>query len=460
MIGRSTPGGDALVGKDYMLAIIMVNCNENIWSDQSRSDPDLPSDWRMITDSSGTYYWHVASGATQWHHPCESSRKANGTNQVSYIKKYAHHPSCNILQIIHHRLVFSVRSMGWVEVPEEGLFPGRSSLTVNNIIQQLSHHRSSEQTHCQGPWGEGQDMLLVLKKDTLSLMDPLDHTLLHSQPISNIRVWGVGCSNGRDFAFVTGEKDSCVLKGHVFRCNAPARAIATVLQDMCGKVDDAPVYIYADGVMSFLVDLLDAVRQHAPHFDVQYIGNLPVSRAMGMEVLNSAIESIMNTTEREAWEPVTLHVSDSLLSLRRVQEAESLWECQVSHLTFLGVGHDSHTFAVIADGGAPGFQCHVFWCEPHAGHVSEALQAACMLQYQRCLVAQTPPVRSKHRHAGTGRVQRANSMDSSAFLPSPSYYHGGNGGKGGSSNCSNTSAKKGMLAFFETFRNKQATTHW
>jgi hypothetical protein len=82
------------------------------------------------------------------------------------------------------------------------------------------------------------------------------------------------------------------------------------------------------------------------------------------------------------------------------------------------------------------------------------------LQYQRCLVAQTPPVRSKHRHAGTGRVQRANSMDSSAFLPSPSYYHGGNGGKGGSSNCSNTSAKKGMLAFFETFRNKQATTHW
>ena len=50
--------------------------------------------------------------------------------------------------------VFSVRSMGWVEVPEEALFPGRSSLTVNNIIQQLSHPRSSDQTHCQGPWGE------------------------------------------------------------------------------------------------------------------------------------------------------------------------------------------------------------------------------------------------------------------------------------------------------------------
>ena len=49
---------------------------------------------------------------------------------------------------------------------------------------------------------------------------------------------GEGYVSTRDFAFVTGEKDSCVLKGHVFRCNAPARAIATVLQDMCGKVGE------------------------------------------------------------------------------------------------------------------------------------------------------------------------------------------------------------------------------
>ncbi|CAL8362145.1 unnamed protein product [Lota lota] len=496
MIGRNTPGGEALVGKDYMLAIIMVNCNENIWSDQRSSDPDLPSDWRMITDSSGTYYWHVASGATQWQHPCNGSWKANSTNQrmvyslestVYNTPPSKHHPEQFFFMLKsfpgdhshrtrHGGQVFSVRSLGWVEVPEEGLFPGRSSLTVNNIIQQLSHHRSSEQTHCQGAWGEGQEMLLVLKKDTLNLMDPLDHTLLHSQPISNIRVWGVGCSNGRanpvssrDFAFISGEKDSCVLKGHVFRCNAPARAIATVLQDMCCKIlsdklvkpPDSLTLESISPVLPRQVDLLDAVRHHTPKFDVQYIGNLPVSRAMGMEVLNRAIESIMNTTDREDWEAVTLHVSDTMLSLWRAEEEEeALWECQVCHLTFLGVGHDSHTFAVIADGGSPGFQCHVFWCEPHAGHISEALQTACMLQYQRCLVAQTPPVRTKQRHMGPGRVQRANSMDSAAFLPSPSCYHGSTGNKDNSSNCSNTSAKKGMLAFFETFRNKQATTNW
>lgn len=44
---------------------------------------------------------------------------------------------------------------------------------------------------------QGREMMLVLKKDTLTLVDPLDHTLLHCQPITNIRVWGVGCNSGR-----------------------------------------------------------------------------------------------------------------------------------------------------------------------------------------------------------------------------------------------------------------------
>lgn len=44
------------------------------------------------------------------------------------------------------------------------------------------------------------------------------------------------CDAFRDFAFVAGDKDSCVLKCHVFRCNAPAKAIATALHEMCSKV--------------------------------------------------------------------------------------------------------------------------------------------------------------------------------------------------------------------------------
>lgn len=38
---------------------------------------------------------------------------------------------------------------------------------------------------------------MILKKDTMSLVDPLNRSLIHHQPILNIRVWGVGCNNGR-----------------------------------------------------------------------------------------------------------------------------------------------------------------------------------------------------------------------------------------------------------------------
>lgn len=49
---------------------------------------------------------------------------------------------------------FAVRSLGWLEVEEEDLSPGRSSLAVSNVIQQLSHCSSPEQRERPGAWGE------------------------------------------------------------------------------------------------------------------------------------------------------------------------------------------------------------------------------------------------------------------------------------------------------------------
>lgn len=48
---------------------------------------------------------------------------------------------------------FAVRSLGWVEVPEEDLVPGKSSIAVNNCIQQLAQTRSRTQPP-DGAWGE------------------------------------------------------------------------------------------------------------------------------------------------------------------------------------------------------------------------------------------------------------------------------------------------------------------
>ncbi|MBN3325964.1 APBB3 protein, partial [Atractosteus spatula] len=218
-----------MLGKDYMLAIIIVNYDDNIWNDQNlEPDSDLPPGWRTIRDSTGTYYWHVPTGTTQWHHPaCSSdgdqtavsgfattgyegfhpdgSRQSRGRQIESPMASITNRSSLPWQEEDYFQTnsdpdskCFAVRSLGWVEIPEEDLAPGKSSIAVNNCIQQLSHSKC-EGRDAVGAWGEGQDMVMILKKDTLSLVDPVDHSLIHCQPIINIRVWGVGCNNGRSW---------------------------------------------------------------------------------------------------------------------------------------------------------------------------------------------------------------------------------------------------------------------
>ncbi|XP_009979333.1 PREDICTED: amyloid beta A4 precursor protein-binding family B member 3, partial [Tauraco erythrolophus] len=241
----------------------------NLWSDQSlETDPDLPPGWRKICDSLGTYYWHVPTGTTQWQHPTHTAGpgghpEADGEEtlqgmdgQAPVVKHLAKDRTSLPWQTddFQHSTepgskCFAVRSLGWVEIPEEDLAPGKSSIAVNNCIQQLSNSKGQGSAENRG---EGQDLVMILKKDTMSLVNPLDRSLIHHQPILNIRVWGVGCNNGRgggraggghwgqapqqDFAFVASDKDTCVLKCHVFHCNVPAKGIAKALHEMCSKI--------------------------------------------------------------------------------------------------------------------------------------------------------------------------------------------------------------------------------
>ncbi|XP_058495905.1 amyloid beta precursor protein binding family B member 2 isoform X6 [Solea solea] len=126
-------------------------------------------------------------------------------------------------------------------------------------------------------------------------------------------------------------------------------------------------------------------------FQVLYLGMLPVVRPIGMDILNGAIDSLVSSSNREDWTPVALNVADATVTISKDKdEEEVLVECRVRFLSFMGVGHDMHTFAFIMDAGGHRFDCHVFWCDPNAGSVSEAVQAACMLRYQKCLVARPP----------------------------------------------------------------------
>ncbi|MED6279093.1 Amyloid-beta A4 precursor protein-binding B member 2, partial [Characodon lateralis] len=114
-------------------------------------------------------------------------------------------------------------------------------------------------------------------------------------------------------------------------------------------------------------------------FQVLYLGMIPVARPIGMDILNGAIDSLIGSSNKEDWTAVALNVADATVTISKDKdEEEVLVECRVRFLSFMGVGHDVHTFAFIMDAGSHRFDCHVFWCDPNAGSVSEAVQAACM----------------------------------------------------------------------------------
>ncbi|OWK06906.1 hypothetical protein Celaphus_00018702 [Cervus elaphus hippelaphus] len=226
------------------------------------------------------------------------------------------------------------------------------------------------------------------------------------------------------YIVVPRDKDTRILKCHVFRCDTPAKAIATSLHEICSKImaeRKSAKALACSSLQERAHGSLDVPLQDFPtpktelvqKFHVQYLGMLPVDKPVGMDTLNSAIESLMTSSSKEAWPSVNMSVADATVTVisekfhdlrsERVcdrgraaeqgllqNEEDVLVECRVRFLSFMGVGKDVHTFAFIMDTGNQHFECHVFWCEPNAANVSEAVQAACMLRYQKCLVARPP----------------------------------------------------------------------
>uniref|UniRef100_A0A8C7THM3 Amyloid beta A4 protein-binding family B member 1 n=1 Tax=Oncorhynchus mykiss TaxID=8022 RepID=A0A8C7THM3_ONCMY len=345
-----------------------------------------------VRDESGTYYWHIPTGTTQWEppSPIEEGEAPERPSSTSPAITPNAEPTVR---------VFAVRSLGWVEISEEEMAPGKSSVAVNNCIRQLSYHKHNLHDTA-GIWGEGKDMLLVLENEILNLIDPLGQTLLHTQPIVSIRVWGVGRDNGRDFAYVARDKLTHVLKCHVFRCDTPAKNIATSMHDICSKIM-AQRKSSKSSLNRLNTDpskLADIPFQEFPapknelvqRFQVCYLGNVPVAKPVGMDLVNVALDTAMNSKVKEEWTSVTVNVASATLTIITAETEEVLSECRVRFLSFMGVGKDVHTFAFIMAEGPGDFICHMFWCEPNAASLSEAVQAACMLRYQKCLDARPP----------------------------------------------------------------------
>ncbi|KAL0629448.1 Amyloid-beta A4 precursor protein-binding family B member 1 [Plecturocebus cupreus] len=541
---------------------------DSFWNPNAfETDSDLPAGWMRVQDTSGTYYWHIPTGTTQWEPPGRASPSQGSSpqeeSQLTWTG-FTHgegfedgefwkdepsdeaprelglkEPEEGTLAFPAQSLspeplpqeeeklpprntnpgikCFAVRSLGWVEMTEEELAPGRSSVAVNNCIRQLSYHKNNLHDPMSGGWGEGKDLLLQLEDETLKLVEPQSQALLHAQPIISIRVWGVGRDSGReryytyfppptpgpdawkcpssplvscpflpamlhhypppqhaclfilppegstyggpaagrrpggavtgredmggegtrlstgwhwetlrcpspnrDFAYVARDKLTQMLKCQVFRCEAPAKNIATSLHEICSKImaERRNARCLVNGLSldhSKLVDVPFQVEFPAPKnelvqkFQVYYLGNVPVAKPVGVDVINGALESVLSSSSREQWTPSHVSVAPATLTILHQQTEAVLGECRVRFLSFLAVGRDVHTFAFIMAAGPASFCCHMFWCEPNAASLSEAVQAACMLRYQKCLDARSqastsclpaPPAESVARRVG------------------------------------------------------------
>lgn len=158
-----------------------------------------------------------------------------------------------------------VRSLGWVEIPEEDLTAERSSTAVNRAIVELSTTPSPRDNSQK--WGNGKELIMELDDKELSLLDPDNMQVLNKHSIQQIRVWGVGKDNARlllgilhflhkyhlfrDFAYVARDKNTRRFLCHVFRCDSPAKIIANSLRDICKSLmaQRRPASLHAFGTI-------------------------------------------------------------------------------------------------------------------------------------------------------------------------------------------------------------------
>ena len=62
----------------FMWNVSLMFCRElaeSFWDSSAfETDTELPSGWMRVRDTSGTYYWHIPTGTTQWDPPSSSGQ--------------------------------------------------------------------------------------------------------------------------------------------------------------------------------------------------------------------------------------------------------------------------------------------------------------------------------------------------------------------------------------------------
>ncbi|XP_029206013.2 uncharacterized protein LOC114969842 isoform X3 [Acropora millepora] len=358
---------------------------------------ELPEGWKEVKSDSGTYYWHVASGTTQWTLPQVATRPKKKVSEDTKSSEATERQKV---------LSFPVHSMGWIELEESQVAPHNMGDTITNCISSLAELRK-DLWNTSETWGEGKDIRLLLEGDALKLVEPHTKDTLLVQPVSKMRVWGVGKEDQRDFAFVARDSSTGKHKCHMFRCHGSisGRAITNALHDLCSKILEKKKKAQeSDRKMSAQKPWSDIIntpppssaRDNAsfnekPHvepkksFSAKYAGSIDVSKPTGVEILNKAINKL--TSKGGIWRTILIEISVSHIKITDCATQEMICEDRVRFMSFFGVGKDERLCGYIVSTAPEVFLCHVFHCTPNAAALTKALAEACQLRFQKCVDA-------------------------------------------------------------------------
>uniref|UniRef100_A0A0N5C0B8 WW domain-containing protein n=1 Tax=Strongyloides papillosus TaxID=174720 RepID=A0A0N5C0B8_STREA len=383
----------------------------------------LPAGWEKHEDPSGfSYYWHVDTGTIQRDPPPPSPKRVleNKYTQIStetpppivqqlppqqpIIEEHAFKQTTTKRQVEKadetdeeeydgsKPVRFLVRSLGWTTINEEDLTAERSSKAVHKCIQELSNGLMDNVVK----WGEGRELIMELDDNDMVLMNPDTMGVIHSEPISHIRVWGVGRDNGRDFAYVARDPTSRRFLCHVFRCDTPAKTIANTLRDICKRLmltkrsNALETASMVEGINRRKV--FDSRETNVPTEELRkvirchFIGVTQVPKATGIEILNEAVDRLVTQVRPDRWILADVAIAPSSIDINEVN-GQQIATCRVRYLSFLGIGQDIKRCAFIMQTSEESFLCYVFHVEPNAASMAKTIEAACKLRYQKILDA-------------------------------------------------------------------------
>ncbi|PFX16873.1 Amyloid beta A4 precursor protein-binding family B member 1 [Stylophora pistillata] len=115
---------------------------------------ELPEGWKEVNGDNGTYYWHVASGTTQWTMPQVATRPKKKSTEEAKPAESTERQKV---------LSFPVHSMGWIELEESQVAPHNMSETISDCISTLAQKRK-DLWHTGETWGEELLKLGIIKR--------------------------------------------------------------------------------------------------------------------------------------------------------------------------------------------------------------------------------------------------------------------------------------------------------